>query len=159
MRTTIKLFATAAIVVATVSFSSLQASAYMGGEGMPPAGRHLKKMASELGLSAQQQHDIKEIFAKKRPAAEPLMKQLRIERRTLRSLEQADSFDEAAIRAQVAKIGTLQADMAVRHAKLAQEIRTILTPEQIQKFKEIQTKRDDQMDKRVHGRKHLKQEN
>ena len=161
MRTAVKLFATAAALVATVSFSSIQASAFMGGEGMQPVGRQFKKMATELGLSAQQQERIKEIFARNRPAAEPLMEQLKSEQRALRNLVQADAFDEAAIRAQVAKMGTLQADMAVQHAKLAQEVRAILTPEQIQKFKEIQAKRDDHMDKkRMHGgKKHLKQDN
>ena len=161
MKTAVKLFATAAAVLATVSISSVQASAYMGEEGMPPAGRQFNKMATELGLSAQQQEGVKGIFAKNRPAAEPLMKQLKGERRALRNLVQADTFDEAAIRAQVAKMATLQSDMAVQHAKLAQEIRTILTPEQIQKFKEIQARRDSQKDSaRMHGgRKHLKQDN
>ena len=151
MRTSVKLFASAAAVIAAVSFSPIQASAFMGEEGMPPAGRHFKKMAAELGLTAQQQEGIKGIFAKNRQAAEPLMKQLKSERHALRSLVQADTIDEAAIRAQVAKMGTVQADMAVQHAKLAQEIRTILTPEQLQKFKEIQAKRESRKDT---GRKH-----
>ena len=161
MKTAAKVFATAVAVVATISFSSIQASAFMGDEGMPPSGRHFKKMTTELGLSIQQQQEIKGVIAKNRPTAEPLIKQRQSEQRTLRTLIQADTFDEAAIRAQVVKMGTLQADMAVQHAKLAQEIRAILTPEQIQKFKEIQAKRDSQMDKkRMHdGKKHLKQDN
>jgi len=161
MRTSVKLFASAAAVVAVVGFSSLQASAFMGDEGMPPAGLQLKKMAAELGLTAQQQEGVKGIFAKNRPATEPLMKQLKSERHVLRNLVQADTIDEAAIRAQVAKMGTLQADMAVQHAKLAQEVRTILSPEQIQKFKEIQAARESRkdMDRKQGGRKHLEQGN
>jgi protein CpxP len=128
--------------------------------GAPPSGRHFKKMATELGLSIQQQQEIKGVIAKNRPTTEPLMKQLQSEHRALRSLIQADTFDEAAIRAQAAKAGALQADMAVQRAKLAQEIRAILTPEQIQKFKDIQAKRDGQMDKkRMHGDKQFKQDN
>jgi len=161
MRTSVKLFASAAAVVAVVGFSSIQASAFMGDEGMPPAGRQFKKMAAELGLNAQQQEGVKGIFAKNRPATEPLMKQLKSERHVLRNLVQADTIDEAAIRAQVAKMGTLQADMAVQHAKLAQEIRTILSPEQIQKFKEIQAARESRkdMDRKQGGRKHPAQDN
>lgn len=160
MRTAVKLFATAAAVAATVSFSSIQASAFMGDEGMPPAGRQFKKMATELGLSVQQQDEIKSIIAKNRPLAEPLMKQLHSEHRALRNLVQADTVDEAAIRAQIAKAGALQGDLAVQRAKLSKEIRAILTPEQIQKFKDIQAKRDSQMDKkRMHGGKQFKQDN
>jgi protein CpxP len=160
MKSAAKLFVTVAAVAATISFSSIQASAFMDGDGIPPSGRHFKKMAAELGLSIQQQHEIKGFIAKNRPTAEPLMKQLQSEHRALRNLVQADTIDEAAIRAQVAKAGALQADLAVQRAKLAQEIRAVLTPEQIQKFKDIQAKRDGQMDKkRMHGGKQLKQDN
>jgi periplasmic protein CpxP/Spy len=160
MKTAVKLFATAAAVVAAVSFSSIQASAFMGSEGMPPTGRQFKKMAAELGLSAQQQDEIKKIISQNRPLAEPMMKQLRSEHRALRNLVQADTFDEAAIRAQVAKAETLQADLAVQRAKLAQQVRAILTPEQIQKFRDIQARRDGQMDKkRMHGGKQFTQDN
>jgi len=161
MRTSVKLFASAAAVVAVVSFSSIQASAFMGDEGMPPAGRQFRKMAAELGLTPQQQEAIKGIFAKNRPTAEPLMRQLKSEHHALRTLVQADTLDEAAIRAQAAKIGTLQADMAVQHAKLAQEVRTILAPEQIQKFKEIQAARESrkEMNRKQGGRKHPAQDN
>ena len=161
MKTSVKLFASVAAVVAVVSFSSIQASAFMGDEGMPPAGRQFKKMAAELGLTAQQQEGIKGVFAKNRPAAEPLMKQMKSERSALRNLVQADTIDEAAIRAQALKIGSLQADMAVQHAKLAQEVRTILTLEQIQKFKEIQTARESRkdMNRKQGGRRHPAQDN
>ncbi len=161
MKTAAKVCATVAAVVAAISFSSIQASAFMDGEGVPQAGHQFKKMATELGLTTQQQETIKGIFAKNRPTTEPLMKQLKSEQRALRTLVQADTIDEAAIRAEAAKLGTLHADMAVRHAKLAQEIRAILTPEQIQKFKEIQARRDSQKDTaRTHGgKRHLKQEN
>lgn len=161
MNTGTKVFATVTAVVAAISFSSIQASAFMGGEEIHPAGRQFKKMATELGLSTQQQEEIKGVFAKNRPSGEPLMKQLKSERRALRNLVQADIIDEAAIRAQAVKMGTLQADMAVQHAKLAQEIRAILTPEQIQKFKELQAKRDSQRDTaQPHGgKKHLKEDN
>jgi protein CpxP len=103
-------------------------------------------MATELGLSSQQKQDVKEIFAKSRPQAEPLMKQIKTERRALRELVQADAIDEAAIRAQSAKVAAVEADLAVQRAHVAQQIRAILTPEQVQKFKAIQAKRDSRMD-------------
>ena len=141
-------FAVLVAVVAAVSFSPLTSSAFMGEDGAPPAGRHFKKMATELGLSAQQQQDVKAVFAKNRPQAEPLMKQLKTEHRSLRALIQADAVDDAAIRAQSAKVAAVEADLAVQGAHVGQQVRAILTPEQIQKFKELQADRDKRMDDR-----------
>jgi protein CpxP len=59
---------------------------------------------------------------------------------------QAETVDEAAIRAQATKVAAVEADLAVQRAHGAQEIRKVLTPEQIQKFKAIQEKRDSKLD-------------
>ena len=121
----------------------------MGDDGPPPAGNHFKKMAKDLQLTAQQKQQLKEIFAKNRPQAEPLMKQFTAERRAMRALIQADTVDEAAIRAQSAKVAAIEADLAVQRAHVAQEIRGILTPEQIAKAKELQARRDKKMEERA----------
>jgi periplasmic protein CpxP/Spy len=148
MKSAGKGFAIAAALVAAVSFAPLNSSAFMGEDGAPPAGRHFKKMATELGLSAQQQQDVKAVFAKNRPQAEPLMKQLKTEHRSLRTLIQADAVDDAAIRAQSAKVAAVEADLAVQRAHVGQQVRAILTPEQVQRFKELQADRDSRMDDR-----------
>lgn len=139
-------FAVIAALVAATSSAPLTAHAFMGDDGAPQAGRHFKKMAAELGLSDQQKQEIKDVFKKDRPRIQPLMKQHLAERRALRSLVQADVIDEAAIRAQSAKVAAVEADLAVQRAKAGQEIRKLLTPEQVQKFKEIQAKRDRKLD-------------
>lgn len=160
MKTELKTLAAIAAVVATVSFAPVTASAIMGEDGLPPAGRHFKKMATELGLSSQQKEDIKEIFSKSRSQAEPLMKQLKTERRALRELVQADIIDEAAIRAQSTKVAAVEADLSVQRAQVAQQVRAILTPEQVQKFKVIQAKRNSRMDEMPsRGSKRFKQDN
>jgi protein CpxP len=152
-------FAFVIAVVAAVSFSPLNSSAFVGEDGAPPVGRIFNKMATELGLSSQQQQDVKAVFAKNRPQTEPLMKQLMAERRSLRTLIQADTIDEAAIRAQSAKVAAVEADLAVQRAHVAQQVRAILTPEQVQKFKDLQATQDSRMDeKRIHRPNHLKQD-
>jgi periplasmic protein CpxP/Spy len=70
-----------------------------------------------------------------------------IERRALRTLIQADTIDEAAIRAQSAKVAAIEADLAVQRAHSAQDFRKVLTPEQLQKFKAMQDQRDSKRDK------------
>jgi Spy/CpxP family protein refolding chaperone len=157
MKTAAKTFATALAVVVAISCSSIQVSAFMGDDGAPIAGHQFKKMATELGLSARQQEEIKTIYTKHRPTAEPLMKQLQGEHRVLKELIQADVIDEPAIRAQVAKTSLLQSDLAVQHAKIALEVRAILTPEQNKKYKARQTRHEGRMNgKRMHDGKQSK---
>ncbi|NJD92364.1 MAG: periplasmic heavy metal sensor [Geobacter sp.] len=147
MTVTFRRLATAVAVIIGIGVMPIVAPAYMGGEEGAPAGKHFRKMASELGLSAEQNRAIKDIFKKNRPLAAPLLKQLATERRVLRTLIQAETVDEAAIRAQSAKVAAVEADLAVQRAHGAQEIRKVLTPEQIQKFKAIQEKRDSKLDR------------
>lgn len=148
MKRVVKGVALVAAVVAAVSFTPHVSSAFMGEDGAAPAGRHFSKMATELGLTSQQQQAVKDVFAQARPQAAPLMKQLKLERRSLRTLIQAEAVDETAIRAQSAKLATVEADLAVQRAHVAQQVRAILTPEQVQKFKDLQAKRDSRMDQR-----------
>jgi protein CpxP len=151
MKAAIRTILAGAAILTAVSMAPVTASAYMGDDGPPPAGNHsshFKKMAKELQLTDQQKQQIKEIFARNKPQAEPLMKQMHTERRALRSLIQADAIDEAAIRAQSAKIAAVEADLAVQHARVAKEVRAILTPEQIVKEKELQAQRDRKMEER-----------
>jgi Spy/CpxP family protein refolding chaperone len=103
-------------------------------------------MGTELNLSSKQKQDIKDVYTKSRAGIEPLMKQLRTERRALRTLTHADTVDEAAIRAQSNKIATIMADLAVQHTQTTSKVRALLTPEQVQKLKTIQAKRDSLMD-------------
>jgi len=147
MTVTFRKLATAMAVVIGIGVVPIVAPAYMGGEEPAPPGKHFKKMATELGLSAEQNRAIKDIFKKNRPLAAPLMKQLMTERRALRALIQAETIDEAAIRTQAAKVAAVEADLAVQRAHGAQEIRKVLTPEQIQKFKALQEKRDSKFDR------------
>ncbi len=120
--------------------------------------RYFKKMATELGLTDQQKAQIKEIFKKERAEMKPIMTRMITERRNLRTLVQADKIDEAAIRAQAAKLATIEGDLAIQHAKVAGQIRAILTPAQVEKFKALQKERDKKLDKR-HERMHKRFEN
>ena len=146
MRTTIKSLAAAAAFIAGVSLAPSGASAFMGADGPPMAAQHFRRIATELGLSAQQKQDIKAIFQNDRTQFQPLLKQLVAERRALRTLIQADTIDEAAIRAQSAKLAAVQADLAVQGAHVGQEVRKVLTPEQVRKFRELQAKMDRKRD-------------
>lgn len=140
-RTLASLSALAALVAA-VSLSPMSASAHMGKGGMGPAGAHCR-METELGLSAQQKQDIKALFTTCHTRNEPLIQRMRTERRALRKLIHAEKTDEAAIRAQSAKVAAIEADLAVRRAQAGQQMRALLTPEQVKKLKAVHDKRSE----------------
>jgi protein CpxP len=96
------------------------------------------KIAERLGLSVAQKAQVKEIFEKNRPQSEPLRKELFSAKRELRGLAMAEKTDEAAIRAQATKLAGIEADMAIQRARVSGQIRAILTPEQLEKFRAFQ---------------------
>jgi protein CpxP len=100
------------------------------------------RLAKALGLSKEQKEQVKAIFLKHRDGIAPLRKEMVSERRELRNLIQADKPDEAAIRDQVKKIAATGGNLAVDRAKMFQEVRAVLTPEQVEKFRALQEKRD-----------------
>lgn len=105
------------------------------------------RLAKALGLSEEQTEQVKAIFRKHRDETVPLRKEMTSDRRELRNLIQSDKPDEAAIREQVKKIAATGGDLAIRRAKMAQEVRAVLTPEQIVKFRALQEKRDRRIDR------------
>ena len=104
------------------------------------------RLAKALDLSKEQTEQVRAIFRKHRDEIAPLRKEMVSERRELRNLIQADKMDEAVLREQVRKIAVTGGDLAVRRAKVSQEVRTVLTPEQIRKFRALQEKRDRRID-------------
>jgi protein CpxP len=110
----------------------------MRGDDGPPGphglfGRGLHR----LDLTEEQQTKIDALFADARPALDSLREQLHTMRSTFRTAQAPGSFDEAAIRAQVAKRAAVQADLAVKAAKVRADVFAVLTPEQQKQLAEM----------------------
>lgn len=90
---------------------------------------------------------MKEVFKKNQPLVKPIVSKLISEKRELRTVVQSGSADEAAIRAQSAKVAGVEADLAVQRAQMAKQFRAILTSGQVEKFMAIQKERDARFDK------------
>ncbi|TAN35666.1 MAG: periplasmic heavy metal sensor [Verrucomicrobia bacterium] len=99
----------------------------------------------QLNLSDEQKAKVKEIMESHKAEGQAMMEKIGPERQALQKLIMADTLDEQAIRDQVAKLAGLEADAAVARAKIGQEIRAILTPEQAEKAKDLQAKREARM--------------
>jgi len=115
----------------------------------PGRGPNLERMVEHLDLTPQQRDSIDAILTKHRDAAMTLEKQLQTARDTLRDAIHADLFDEAAIRDASAAVSLLEADRAVDQARLLQEVRQVLTPEQKEKMDQLQQRRRDRMHDRL----------
>ena len=92
-----------------------------------------------LGITDQQKEQIRLILRENQPAAQPLIQQSVQEHRALRNLIQTSPVDESAIRAQSAKVAGIDTDLAVKRAFVGERIRKVLTPDQIEKLKQMQT--------------------
>ena len=134
------------VFAVAISLIILQVPALAGFHGSAWGGEPMRKMIAALELTEDQKLQIKEILKAYKAAIQPVRKQLIMERRALRDLIQSESWSEAAIKAQVEKVSTLAAEMAVQRAQVYREVRPILTAEQIQKFLDLQKARDLRMD-------------
>ena len=111
-----------------------------------PATGRFKKQLAQLGVTDEQKAQVKAILRKYQPTAGPLIQQVVTERRALRDTIRGETIDETAIRAQAAKVASLEADLAVERAHVAHDVRAVLTPEQLQKLKEMQLTVDARVD-------------
>jgi Spy/CpxP family protein refolding chaperone len=112
----------------------------------PPGEGRLAERLTELGITPAQKAAAKDILRKHQPSVEPLLRELVAARRELRDQIRAPKINEAAIRAQSAKVGALQTELAVQRARVAHELRAVLTPAQIEQLHEMQVDVDARID-------------
>lgn len=85
-----------------------------------------------LDLSASQRAEIREIVGDHRDELAVELAAVRSARSGLFDQIHAETFDEAAVRAQAAAVAAAEAELAVTRASLVQQLRAVLTEEQRQ---------------------------
>jgi len=98
---------------------------------------HFQKLVEKLGLTDAQQAEAKAVFEANKLAVMPLKESLYAEKKNLHELMHSGKFDEAAIRAESAKIAAIYADLNVIKAKVCAQFRAMLTPEQLDTLKAL----------------------
>ena len=130
-------------IAALTAFAGI-AQADIGGGGCGHCGKHqrhnFKKFGEKLGLTDAQKAQAKTIFQGNKDVMKPIITSLRAERKNLQALIHADIINEAAIRAETAKIAGIQADLNVNRAKVGAQFRAILTPAQLATLKTLHQK-------------------
>jgi Spy/CpxP family protein refolding chaperone len=115
-----------------------------GGPGGPGFGLPLR----ELDLSEDQQAQLRKIRESHAAEFKQAGEKVFAAREAVRKLAEADTIDEAAIRAKSTDVAAAEADMTILNAKVRQESMQILTAEQQQKLKELQANRQGPMKRR-----------
>jgi len=109
-------------------------------------GERLAKAGRMLGITDDQKDIIAAVVEKYRPEFKENILSLMEAQRNLRDAVTSDNFNESAIKTASNKVGEYRTDLAVLAGKAYQEVKVILTPEQlnaIKKFKEMRRRHSD----------------
>ncbi|WP_411821691.1 Spy/CpxP family protein refolding chaperone [Leptospira sp. 'Mane'] len=148
MKPTLKTLLAASLVVAFASAVSAHDGKYGEGRHGKDHGKHLEKMAKQLGLTPEQKTQVEKVHSDSKQAREGYEKQEDGLRKELHSLLSADNLDKAAIRAKMEEVSKLKIDSKMLWIDDRIKINEILTPEQRTKHKEIMKKHHEE-----HGKK------
>ena len=113
---------------------------------------YFNRMAKELGLTEQQKTQAKALKESLRSENKEFFEGMVTEKRKLRSLVHSGTADEAAVRAQAAKVAAAEAELAVKKAQGAKQFLALLTPEQVNKYHALQDKREAKREGKMGGR-------
>lgn len=111
-----------------------------------PGRAFIAEKLTALSMTDAQKQQVLNILRHHQPTAGPLLQQLVAERRQLRDTVRAGTVNEPAIRAQAAKVASLEADLAIERAHIVQEIKPVLTAEQVTKLQAMQGDVDERID-------------
>ena len=142
--TRIRILAIGAAVILAVAAAIAQG---MHGHGGPGGGfeHMLGFMSDYLDLSSAQQAQVKAIWAKEKPALQPLMQQMHQNHADMRALEASGPFDEAKTRALATQQSQTQIELQVQHARIKAEMMQVLTADQKAKFAQFEAKHEARM--------------
>jgi Spy/CpxP family protein refolding chaperone len=136
----------AAVLAAATILGSTLVIAADGGGAMGGLRERIRNRLVLLGVTGEQRDQIREVLRDHLPEVGPLVKQSIQEHRTLRDTIRATPVNEAAIRAQAAKVAAIDADLAVKRALIVEKVRPILTPDQIKRIVQAEEQRQSRVD-------------
>ncbi len=100
----------------------------------------MARMARHLDLNDEQRVQVRAILDSARPEADRVAESMLENREAMKQLPQSGTFDEARVRENAERRGTLTADMTVLKARVHFQIHAILTPEQRERMQEMRAR-------------------
>ena len=120
-----------------------------GPPGMVGPGFHRLKSMIQLQLSDSQQSNILNILEKYENQRENLKQSLREARRNLARVLEAEQPDEDEIRDALRRAVPIREELLVMKVKMMAELKTVLTPEQLQLLEERKAHRSERLKSRT----------
>jgi Spy/CpxP family protein refolding chaperone len=108
------------------------------GPGHEPGARQFE--ALRLLFDANQNERLDAVLTPAKQELKPMFKQLMEERRALQEVLRSDAATDADVTNQVAKIATVENQLALKKRALIQSVRQIATPEQWSKLEALRAK-------------------
>ena len=109
-----------------------------------PMGMGIGPGFRELDLSDDQKAQIKAIAESHQAEFKAVGDKMRAAREGMRALIEAETLDEAAVRAKSIEVAAAEADAAILNAKVRTQSLQVLTSEQLTKLKELRASREAQ---------------
>jgi len=135
------------IIVAVLGFSVVSHAGRHFSNSMAPGHMYrLNLLSEELGLTDDQRVALKDLIKNHRQEIKPLVKDVIAKKRALQELALGENPDPAAIRQASADLGNAIAEAAVLGSSLAQKAQSILTSEQVTRFREMRQNRQKAFD-------------
>ena len=132
------------LVLAPASFAGNDSSSHQGGHDNSHHQMSEKKFAKltrKLGLSESQQADIKALKSEEKAQIQTFKPAMKAFREQVKTLMSAESFDEEAFIQLQASNQDVFAAMALTKAKSKFAMKSVLTEEQLEKFRSMKHKR------------------
>jgi Spy/CpxP family protein refolding chaperone len=129
-----------ALLAGSLAFLPASSGPPHRGPGWGEGGHEIfEQLADQLGMSEEQRARAREIHAAHDASTAELREQLGAAHETVAARIHAETLDEAGVREAAAALSELQAEMFVAKARLFQEVRQILTPEQLAQLEQIRS--------------------
>ena len=112
----------------------------------------MNMLFDELSLTGDQRVALKQLISGHRKDLEPSVEEVKARGGILRDLILAETPDQEAIRRASGDLGSAIAEASVQISALAKEARSILTPEQVEKARELFQRRQNIFRETMHER-------
>lgn len=134
-----------AAILLTVAAAIGQGMYHHRGHGGGDFNRMIGFYTHALDLTADQQTQMKAIWAKEKPGLQPLMTQMHQNHADTKALEASGPFDENKTRALASANAQTMIELQVQHARIKAELVQLLTADQKTKLAQIEAKHEARM--------------
>ena len=141
------------VILGVVGFSLLSCAGRHSADRMSLARIYRMNMLfDELGLTGDQRVALKQLFSERRKDLQPSVEEVKARGGALVDLIMAETPNQEAIRKASGDLGNAIAEASVQISALAKEARSILTPEQVDKARELLQRRQKVFRETLHER-------